>query len=123
MAKLECRRCGFRITVPDSDLKFGMDCPECHARKMGVRGEGGPRGTPLGGLGGLPMAVARPLFGAPIVGFMALVLLSCGGIRGLAWGVLFAGYTVYLVYSGFHAWGRHSAEARERKRRDREDGE
>ena len=121
MAKLECRRCGLRLTVADAEMKFGMDCPECHARSMQPRVKGGRKqDTPLGGIGSLPMSVVRPLAGAPIAAGVGLVML-CGGLQGMIFGAFVLGFALYLLFTGLGALARHGAETVERKRRYRDD--
>ncbi len=106
MARLECPGCGYRMTVPDSETKFGMDCPECQVRRMGPP-RVGPLPPPLGGVGNLPMAVVRPLAGAPMAALAAAAFLYCGGISGLLLFVMLSGMAVYLLATGLAGFARY----------------
>ena len=88
MAKLECPGCGFQMTVPASETKFGMACPACDHRRMGPPRAGTPP-APLGGLGNLPIEVVRPLAGAPMAALAAFAMLRYGGISRFSLAAVF----------------------------------
>ncbi len=108
MAKLECPVCGFRVTVPAAELKFGMACPACDHRRMGPP-RVGPPPAPLGGIGHLPMEVVRPLAGAPMAALAAFAMLRYGGFGRFSLVAFFmlAVMAVTLFCTGVMALVRH----------------